>query len=149
VSATISLLDAEAIYGSLAARFADAVTTRAWTTAAGCFASDCRWTIGAPLNLSATGNEGVAEMLKSQIASVRLAVQIAANNVVFEHSARHMRGRSTMLEQGLLDNETSLHYLGIYHDELTLENGEWVFSSRRFEMLARSRTPIDWRAYRE
>lgn len=143
-----SLFAAEAIYRRLPARFADAVTMRDWATVAGCFARDCSWTIGAPFNLSATSKESVTELLKTRIAPVRLAVQFATNSIVLEHSDGRISGRSTVLEHGLLDDENSLHYLGIYHDELTLEDGDWVFASRRFEMLARSRTPTDWRAYR-
>lgn len=142
------LLSAEAIYRRIPARFADALTMRDWTAAADCFARDCTWTLTAPFDLSAKGKDAVVELLKNEISAVRLAAQFATNSVVLEHSDGHIRGRSTMLEQGLLDDDTSFHYLGIYHDELTLEEGEWRFLSRKFELLARSRTPTNWRAYR-
>ena len=120
---------------ALVARYLDAVSRFDATTLATTWAANGQWHVGPR---TVVGRDAIVELWKQIIGRYESRiVQLMVDSHVHA-AARGATGRCTLLEFARKAGESKDHVeVGRYADTFVREDGQWVFSERRFALVYR------------
>lgn len=118
----------------LVARYCDALVrddAGAWEST---WAGDATWDLA---GLVVEGREAIVNLWRQATAPFSCIVQVSLNPMIRVHDdASTAHGRWTIVEYlNMSDGTTSMQNIGIYDDDYSLVEGEWLFAKRRFQPL--------------
>ena len=121
---------------ALVARYLDAVSRFDATALAATWATDGQWHLGPR---TVVGRDAIVELWKQIISRYESRiVQLMVESHV-DAAPSGATGRFTFLEFARKAGESKDHVeVGRYADTFARENGQWVFSQRRFTLIYRS-----------
>ena len=131
-----ALVAAEGHLRILANRYADAINRADFDDLVACYAPDGVWRVPPPYSANHVGREAIKKRLADRRAQVDLVMMLVGTVFVVEAMPDRILGRTTIHEKGRLDAEHGLDVFGMYDDELVEVDGEWLFASRTFNILA-------------
>jgi hypothetical protein len=139
-----TLVAAEGQLRILANRYADAINRAEFDDLVACYAPDGVWRVPPPYAANHTGRENIKKRLADRRAEVDLVVMLVGTVFAVEAGPERILGRTTIHEKGRLDAERGLDVFGMYDDELVKVDGEWLYASRTFNLLAYSEVPLPY-----
>lgn len=141
------LLDKRAIQ-DLAARFADACTTRNVAAFRALWLPDGVWDIGNPLPAHAHGVDDVVQMLQRLLDSWEFFVQMNHSGVIrVDGDAASARW---IVQETARKPENTGYYnnFAVYEDQLSRRDGRWFFASRTYEYIYLDDAKLSGQAFR-
>ena len=120
---------------ALVARYLDAVSRFDATTLAATWAANGQWHLG-PRTI--VGRDAIVELWKQIIARYESRIIQLMVDAQVRAAPNGATGRFTFLEIARKAGESKDHVeVGRYADTFARENGQWVFSQRRFALIYR------------
>jgi ketosteroid isomerase-like protein len=115
--------------------YSTAVTVGDLAAVASVYATDARWQVDAPFNITMTGRENIAQALGGLLETHRFVIQML-HSAVIDINGDHATAQCVVQEiAGQKDGKGGTVLYGVYDDQISRIGGIWQFTRRHFRPL--------------
>jgi hypothetical protein len=121
----------------------DIVNSRDWGNILEIFTINSIWEAAKPINMKWEGLESIKTSLPRSVERMEILIQISSGIIINVKNNHEANVRSLMSEFGRpIENGQGFHAVGMYHDNVIKENGEWKFLTRSLELKYFDTLPV-------